>query len=247
MMSDLILDKEYKKGTKGKKVRLIQEWLCLHGYQIVVDGDFGVATDAAVRQFQKEKKLKVDGIVGDKTFGKLVFPMAEALKEISPGKKGLGQTVVAYAKQHLKQHPREVGGQNKGPWVRLYMQGNEGSDWPWCAGFVSFMLKRACKSLNVALPIRTSFSCDSLAASAKEKGLFLKESEAREKNAIAPGSLFLTRRTPTDWVHTGIIVSAEDDVFYTIEGNTNDDGNREGYEVCRRIRNYENKDFILLE
>lgn len=246
MMSDLDLDKEYKKGMKGKKARLIQEWLCLHGYQIVIDGDFGDATDAAVREFQKKKKMEMDGVVGGKTFGKLVLPMTEALKEIPLGKKGLGQTVVAYAEKHLEQHPREVGGQNKGPWVRLYMQGNEGSDWPWCAGFVSFILKQASKSLNVSPPIKTSFSCDSLAFSAKEKGLFLKESEAKEKNAIAPGSLFLDRRTPTDWVHTGIVFSAEDNVFHTIEGNTNDDGDREGYEVCRRIRNYASKDFILL-
>ncbi len=246
MMSDLVLDKEYKKGMKGKKVRLIQEWLCLHGYHILIDGDFGDATDAAVRQFQKKKKLEIDGVVGGKTFEKLVLPMTKALEEISPGKKGLGQMVIAYAEQHLEQHPLEVGGQNKGPWVRLYMQGNEGSDWPWCAGFVSFILKQASKSLNVSPPIKTSFSCDSLAASAKERGLFLKESEAKEKNAVAPGSLFLDRRTPTDWAHTGIVFSAEDNVFHTIEGNTNDDGDREGYEVCRRIRNYDSKDFILL-
>jgi len=246
MMSDLVLDKDYKKGMKGKKVGLIQEWLCLHGYHIVIDRDFGDATDAAVRLFQKERKLKPDGIVGGKTFDKLVLPMTKALEEISSGKKGLGQTVVAYAKQHLKQHPREVGGQNKGPWVRLYMQGNEGSDWPWCAGFVSFILKQACKSLSVSPPIQPSFSCDSLAASAKKRDLFLQESKAKEKSAIALGSLFLVRRTSTDWVHTGIILSAEDEIFHTIEGNTNDDGDREGYEVCRRIRNYESKDFILL-
>jgi hypothetical protein len=245
-MSDLVLDKDYKKGMKGKKVGLIQEWLCLHGYHIVIDRDFGDATDAAVRQFQKEKRLEVNGIVRKETFEKLVLPMTKALEEILPGKKGLGQMVVAYAEKHLEQHPREVGGQNKGPWVRLYMQGNEGSDWPWCAGFVSFVLKQACKSLNVSPPIQTSFSCDSLAAGAKERGLFLKESDAMQKNAIVPGSLFLVRRTSTDWAHTGIVLSAEDDIFHTIEGNTNDDGDREGYEVCRRIRNYENKDFILL-
>jgi len=246
MMSDLDLDKDYKKGMKGNKVKLIQEWLCLHDYHIVIDGDFGDATDAAVCQFQKEKKLKIGGIVEGKTFDKLVLPMTKALEEISPAKKRLGQIIVGYAEQHLEQHPLEVGGQNKGPWVRLYMQGNEGSDWPWCAGFASFILKQACKTLNVSPPIQTSFSCDSLAASAKERGLFLKESDAARKDAIAPGSLFLVRRTSTDWVHTGIVLVAEDNIFHTIEGNTNDDGDREGYEVCRRIRNYEGKDFILL-
>jgi hypothetical protein len=246
MMNDLILEKDYQKGMRGKKVRLIQEWLCLHGCHIVIDGDFGDATDAAVRQFQKEKKLKPDGIVEEKTFEKLVLPMTEALKEIPPDNKTLGQMVVAYAEKHLEHHPLEVGGQNKGPWVRLYMQGNEGRDWPWCAGFVSSILKQASKSLDISPPIQTSFSCDSLAASAKERGLFLKESLAKENTAIAPGSLFLVRRTSTDWVHTGIVLSAENSIFHTIEGNTNDDGDREGYELCRRIRNYEKKDFILL-
>lgn len=36
--------------------------------------------------------------------------------------------------------------------------------------------------------------------------------------------------------HTGIVEKVEDDVIHTIEGNTNDDGSREGYEVCRRTR-----------
>lgn len=36
--------------------------------------------------------------------------------------------------------------------------------------------------------------------------------------------------------HTGFVESIEGDVIHTIEGNTNDTGSREGYEVCRRIR-----------
>lgn len=36
--------------------------------------------------------------------------------------------------------------------------------------------------------------------------------------------------------HTGIVEKVEDEVIHTIEGNTNDDGSREGYEVCRRTR-----------
>lgn len=35
------------------------------------DGDFGDATEAAVRAFQKTNGLKVDGIAGEKTFEKL--------------------------------------------------------------------------------------------------------------------------------------------------------------------------------
>ena len=36
--------------------------------------------------------------------------------------------------------------------------------------------------------------------------------------------------------HTGIVESVGDQIVHTIEGNTNDDGSREGYEVCRRTR-----------
>jgi len=160
-MKDLVLDKNYKKGSKGKKVKLIQEWLCLHGFHICIDGDFGPATDYAVRQFQRKKGLKVDGIVGRNTFARLILPMTNALRPIPRDEKPLGQMVVAYAKQHLKQCPREIGGQNKGPWVRLYMKGNEGSASLWCAGFVCFILKQTCESLSMPLPIKTSVSCES--------------------------------------------------------------------------------------
>lgn len=36
--------------------------------------------------------------------------------------------------------------------------------------------------------------------------------------------------------HTGIVEKVDLDIIHTIEGNTNDDGSREGYEVCRRTR-----------
>lgn len=245
-MDELILDKNCKKGSKGRKVKLIQEWLSLHGFHVVIDSDFGPATDSAVREFQKKNVLKPDGIVGKSTFAKLIKPMTDALKPIAAGDKSLGQMVVAYAEQHLKQTPLEIGGQNRGPWVRLYMDGNEGPDWPWCAGFASFILKQACQTLEVALPIETSVSCDVLAGEAKQKGIFLTEAKASNRKLIRPGSLFLASRTETDWVHTGIVVKADEAVFQTIEGNTNDDGGREGYEVCKRIRGYQKKDFIVI-
>lgn len=36
--------------------------------------------------------------------------------------------------------------------------------------------------------------------------------------------------------HTGFVESVEGELIHTIEGNTNDTGSREGYEVCRRKR-----------
>lgn len=36
--------------------------------------------------------------------------------------------------------------------------------------------------------------------------------------------------------HTGIVEKFDDNFIYTVEGNTNDTGSREGIEVCRRKR-----------
>jgi hypothetical protein len=245
-MRDLELDRAYQKGSKGQKVKLIQEWLVLHGFNLVIDGDFGSATDYAVKAFQKNRGLEADGVVGPNTFGQLIAPMASVLKPITPGKYTLGEMVAAYAGQHLQAQPREVGGQNMGPWVRLYMGGNQGVSWPWCAGFVSFILKQACQTLHKPLPVKPSISCDFLAADAREKGIFLPETKANDKSKIKPGAIFLNRRTSTHWIHTGIVIGADPDVFHTVEGNTNDEGSPEGYEVCRRVRGYKSRDFILI-
>src|SRR5258706_150956 len=245
-MSDLDLDRPYKRGDNAPKVKLIQEWLCLSGVQVSTDGDFGPASEAAVKQFQKQAKLTPDGVVGPKTFAKLIKPMSDALKPITATGKSLGQMVVLYAQQHFRQAPREVGGQNSGPWVRLYMDGNEGEQWSWCAGFACFVLKQACTALDSTLPIAPSFSCDSLAASAKQRKVFVTEAAAVDHTKLTPGSFFLLRRTETDWVHTGIVTNIAAETLRTIEGNTNDDGSREGYEVCQRIRGYGTKDFIVI-
>lgn len=245
-MQDLKLDKDYQKGSKGQKVKLIQEWLILNNFNLVIDGDFGPATDYAVKAFQEERGLEADGIVGPNTFGQLIEPMTNALQPIDPGNKTLGELVAAYAGQHLQAQPREVGGQNMGPWVRLYMSGDQGVSWPWCAGFVSYILKQACQTVNNPLPFEPSVSCDSLAASAKEKGIFLPEIKANDKSKIKPGAIFLNRRTSTHWIHTGIVIAADPEVFHAIEGNTNDEGSSEGYEVCQRVRGYKSRDFILI-
>ena len=55
MSNDLKLDKNYKRGSKGKKVKLIQEWLSLNGFGVVVDGDFGPASDFRCTSISKEK------------------------------------------------------------------------------------------------------------------------------------------------------------------------------------------------
>ncbi len=54
-------------GSQGIGVSLLQSDLCRAGFTINVDGDFGPTTRKAVKAFQMESSLDVDGIVGPKT------------------------------------------------------------------------------------------------------------------------------------------------------------------------------------
>lgn len=60
-----------KKGDQGWDVEVLQrslDHLPRGGtYRLKVDGDFGLKTDAAVRDFQKHHGLDVDGVVGPQT------------------------------------------------------------------------------------------------------------------------------------------------------------------------------------
>ncbi len=59
-------------GSRGEEVRQIQTKLKSLGYYSgSVDGIFGSATQSAVRSFQRDKGLSVDGIAGPKTLSAL--------------------------------------------------------------------------------------------------------------------------------------------------------------------------------
>ena len=238
-----------KRGDKGAKAKLVQEWLCLNGNRVVIDGGFGPATESAVRLFQQSQGLEETGVVDSATFQALTAPMLRVLATPSQYNT-YTDLVVQCAQQHLAENPREVGGPNCGPWVRLYMQGNQGASYPWCAGFVSFILKQAAGIMKVSMPLKYTYSCDTLAAQAMAKGSFVSEKDLARgkvsKTAMSGGSIFLRRRTKNDWEHTGLVMSFGEETFGTIEGNTNDDGSREGFEVCERTQAYASKDFIKI-
>lgn len=67
-----------KKGSQGASVRLIQTLLKGLGYTNIdgsalkIDGDAGSNTDAAIRKYQKDVGLSVDGIAGKNTWGKII-------------------------------------------------------------------------------------------------------------------------------------------------------------------------------
>jgi len=65
---------ELARGGKGEAVRDLQQRLGALGYDLRGDdaGRFGDTTDAALRRFQEERGLRVDGICGPQTWSALV-------------------------------------------------------------------------------------------------------------------------------------------------------------------------------
>jgi peptidoglycan hydrolase-like protein with peptidoglycan-binding domain len=61
-----------RRGDQEHPVRTLQYLLRARGHTVDVDGIFGPATEAAVRAFQQEKGLTVDGIVGPNTWSALI-------------------------------------------------------------------------------------------------------------------------------------------------------------------------------
>ena len=64
-----------RKGDSGNAVKILQLALVAYEYNIGkygADGDFGSDTESAVRQFQKNSEIEVDGIVGRDTWSKLM-------------------------------------------------------------------------------------------------------------------------------------------------------------------------------
>lgn len=61
-----------KSGSRGEQVKALQRLLVGFGYDLKVDGAFGTITDRYVRTFQRKNGLSADGIVGKKTWNKLL-------------------------------------------------------------------------------------------------------------------------------------------------------------------------------
>ncbi len=69
-----------KLGSKGDDVKKLQTKLGLNA-----DGDFGPATDKAVKSWQSKNGLTADGIVGDKTWAKMfevITKVEQPIKEV---------------------------------------------------------------------------------------------------------------------------------------------------------------------
>ncbi|AVH69616.1 peptidoglycan-binding domain-containing protein [Nostoc sp. 'Lobaria pulmonaria (5183) cyanobiont'] len=60
-------------GSSGIAVRALQQLLVSNGYAVRVDGIFGALTETAIKAFQNQQNLGVDGIVGQRTWSALTI------------------------------------------------------------------------------------------------------------------------------------------------------------------------------
>ena len=120
-------------------------------------------------------------------------------------------------------HEEIPRGSNWGVHVQKYLN-SVGIDFPasWCMAFVFW----CCEQSNPINPL------------IKTAGVL------RQWNKIDPKYKFTTPVQGDIFImdfgkglgHTGFVESVHGNHIHTIEGNTNDEGTREGYEVCRRMR-----------
>ncbi len=245
-----------KKDGWAKKV---QEWLNLHRFhsshfstRVDVDDWYGNATASAVKEFQLLKKIEQTGQVDTATWLRLTAPMRRAFREVD-GESSIQERLVQYMQQLCDEHPTEIH-PNSGPWVRAFMKGKEGEWAAWCNGVVSTALDHSCASLGIDMKdiMRWSWSCE------ETKQYAIKDSttatyyspEQLNKGEVVPesGDLFLViRKSDSRARHIGVIEKVEESIASCIEGNTNDEGSREGYELCKRKRNLSNGNYGIIK
>lgn len=129
-------------------------------------------------------------------------------------------------------------GSNWGEHVQKYLK-SVGITFPaaWCMAFVYYCYSEACKEAKIPNVL------------IKTGGVLRQWNEIPKQykwSVPKVGAIFIMDYGK-GLGHTGIIERIEGDIIYTIEGNTNDEGSREGYEVARRTRSIKKcKGFIVI-
>jgi hypothetical protein len=117
-------------------------------------------------------------------------------------------------------------GSNKGPQIEKFLRATDldGDGWPWCAAAVSYWVQQWAKLNGWKGKVPRIAGVSQFPVWAQKNGL---------KCGYAPKTNDIVIFT---FSHIGVVENIGPDWVDTIEGNTNDEGSREGYEVARRRR-----------
>lgn len=224
-----------KKGAKGASVKELQETLRELDYNVSVDGDFGNETYKAVRAFQASHidkhgvPLKVDGTVGQITWWALKNPRITVSNDtitydkMPPAAMGgsiLGRAALQVAINELKAGAREIGGNNKGPFVKKYLApAGLPEGYSWCAGFMSWCFLQAAGGDKNKMGFNYAAGARNIFDQLKKKGRTFSGTDG--VLVPEPGDLVVWWRVslPSYNGHIGIVHHVDDGFLYTIEGN----------------------------
>lgn len=84
-------------GDDGDDVCELQERLTVLHYDVTPDGSYGPATERAIRKFQQDQGLEVDGIAGRGTLDALV----RLSPTVSRASRPMGDRLIAVARQYI--------------------------------------------------------------------------------------------------------------------------------------------------
>ncbi len=222
-----------KRGSRGAEVRELQEILRELDYDIAVTGVFDNATYKAVRNFQSRHldkhgiPLEIDGVVGDLTRWALRNPKTKVLggvinygemPQVDLGGSGLGRSALEFAIAELNAGAGEEGGNNRGPWVKKYLQPcGLGEGHSWCAAFVSWCFLQAAGGDKKSMPFKYNAGARNIFNQLKKNNWIYDSTEVNPE----PGDIVAWWRVSlsSGFGHIGIVHHYRDGFLYTLEGN----------------------------
>ena len=188
--------KTMRLGFQGEAVRTVQKKLKELGYYNgSIDGDFGEATDKALKAFQKANGLEADGKVGEQTLKKLNDPKAKTYKQSIAT---ATPKVTAKPKPTATPTPRATATANltKNYYLRLGSTGAKVQtlqrrliELGWLSGKVTGTFDEATEAAVKAFQTRTAgIYTDGVAGPETLRALY-SANAARTKNAVASNSV----------------------------------------------------------
>jgi hypothetical protein len=158
-------------------------------------------------------------------------------------KAALRALIVAKAEYHLGE--REIGFTNTGPQVDQFL-GYVGLDpgYAWCMAFACYVVGNSATESGFDISDTTlikTASCSVQANHARDLGVLVGSMDVMSGATVINAGDVMLVWEGGDYHHSGIVelppTAASGWMFSTIEGNTNQDGGSEGYEVARQRRN----------
>jgi len=200
-------------------------------------------TKQAVKLFQSRfpdvsgQPLEIDGKVGSLTWGALFGASTVPSLFAAPG--DLAAAAIEFAKTQIGVMEDPLGS-NRGPEVDEYLRavGLDPRDdsFPWCVAFTHFCYLKAANKLGRPNPhIRTAGVLDhwNRAGQSAAASRVTSVRAVADPSLVQPGSLFIIDLGGGQG-HSGMVIEVADGRLVSIEGNTNDNGSRNGIGVFRR-------------